>query len=103
MTHSAKQHEENTSELKAEIKTDKYSCVYEYENPDNYCDTCECVLCNRGRSLEEVNEYASTCDNCGELTHHQEMEMDNKTQLGYCEKCTKHGTPENHKPETEGG
>ena len=40
-----------------------------------------------GRTLEVVNQYASTCDGCGELTMHEAMKMDEKTQLGYCEKC----------------
>jgi hypothetical protein len=39
--------------------------------------------------MEAVNEYASTCDGCAELTMHEEMWMDPKTQLGYCEKCVK--------------
>jgi hypothetical protein len=39
--------------------------------------------------MEVVNEYASTCDWCGELTSHEEMEMDPITQLGYCPNCIK--------------
>ncbi len=40
-----------------------------------------------GRTLEVVNEYASTCDGCAELTMHEMMTMDEETQLGYCEDC----------------
>ena len=47
-----------------------------------YDDECIC-----GRYMEVVNEYASTCDGCSELTHHGEMTMDMKTQLGYCPDC----------------
>ena len=45
-----------------------------------------------GRNMEVVNCYASTCDGCAELTMHELMEMDNKTQLGFCETCVKNGT-----------
>lgn len=38
-----------------------------------------------GRFIEAVAEYASTCDGCGELTMHEAMTMNVKTQLGYCE------------------
>ncbi|HEY4520615.1 MAG TPA: hypothetical protein VJJ72_02325 [Candidatus Paceibacterota bacterium] len=48
------------------------------------CDFCDTV---DGRSMEAVNEYASTCDWCGELTMHESMRMDPKTQLGYCPDC----------------
>ena len=41
-----------------------------------------------GRWIGAVCEYASTCDDCGELTMHESMWMDEETQLGYCEKCT---------------
>jgi uncharacterized Zn finger protein len=37
--------------------------------------------------MEVVNEYASTCDGCSELTSHELMTMDKKTQLGYCQDC----------------
>jgi hypothetical protein len=37
--------------------------------------------------MEAVNEYASTCDYCGELTSHTLMRMDPETQLGYCHDC----------------
>lgn len=40
-----------------------------------------------GRYIEVVNEYASTCDGCGEITLHELLEMDEKTQLGYCKNC----------------
>jgi len=45
------------------------------------CDTID------GRWIEAVSEYASTCDGCGELAMHADLEMDEATQLGYCEKC----------------
>ncbi len=38
-----------------------------------------------GRFIQEVSEYASTCDGCSELTMHDKMEIDEETQLGYCE------------------
>lgn len=47
----------------------------------------ECDDCVDGRFIGAVSEYASTCDGCGELTAHELMTMDEKTQLGYCEKC----------------
>jgi len=49
----------------------------------------ECDDCVDGRYIGAVSEYASTCDGCGELTSHEEMTMDEETQLGYCEKCSK--------------
>ncbi len=54
-----------------------------------YPDCGECDDCVDGRLIELVSEYASTCDGCGELTHHDHLEMNEKTQLGYCEKCEK--------------
>lgn len=57
------------------------------EHIDNVeCPDYESVC---GRWIEAVNEYASTCDGCSELTMHKEMTMDKKTQLGYCKKCQK--------------
>jgi hypothetical protein len=53
--------------------------------PDGNCDCCDTI---DGRWITAVNEYASTCDLCGELTSHDAMEMDEETQLGYCESCT---------------
>jgi hypothetical protein len=44
-----------------------------------------------GRWIEAVAEYASTCDGCGELCHHDLMEMDEETQLGYCQMCIERG------------
>jgi len=49
------------------------------------CDD-SCLIVD-GRDMEVVNEYASTCDGCAELTMHREMEMDPETQLGYCKEC----------------
>lgn len=63
-------------------------CTY-----DTRCESCkpngDCDRCNTidGRNIEAVSEYASTCDWCGELTHHDLMEMDPGTQLGYCKEC----------------
>lgn len=49
------------------------------------CDQCGTI---DGRYMEAVNEYASTCDgDCQDLTHHNHLYMDPKTQQGYCEKC----------------
>ena len=44
-----------------------------------------------GRWMEAVNEYASTCDGCHELTMHEDMVCDSRTQLGYCPECVKTG------------
>lgn len=52
--------------------------------PNGDCDSCNTI---DGRNIEAVSEYASTCDWCSELTHHDLMEMDPKTQLGYCGGC----------------
>lgn len=52
--------------------------------PNGDCDPCNTI---DGRNIEAVSDYASTCDWCGELTHHDRMAMDPETQLGYCEKC----------------
>jgi len=55
------------------------------------CNTCEfnCDLCVDGRDIEIASEYASTCDGCQEVTHHELLTMDMKTQLGYCSQCVK--------------
>ena len=50
---------------------------------------CDCEDWCEGRLIECVCEYASTCDGCGELTSHEDMVMDLRTQLGYCENCMK--------------
>lgn len=63
--------------------------------PGQHCEVCnpngDCERCGTidGRSMEVVNEYASTCDGCGELAMHEAMEMDPKTQFGYCEDCVR--------------
>jgi hypothetical protein len=64
-------------------------CTYDthcsYCKPDGDCDSCNTV---DGRWIEEVCEYASTCDGpCMELTHHDLLCMDPVTQLGYCSLC----------------
>jgi predicted sulfurtransferase len=64
------------------------SCDFHTHCPD--CETngnCEHCDTMDGRCIEAVNEYASTCDGCGEQTSHVEMLMDTQTQLGYCPKC----------------
>ena len=48
------------------------------------CNTCDTV---NGRWMEAVNQYASTCDCCGDLEMHESMRMDPDTQLGYCRAC----------------
>lgn len=61
--------------------------------PDTACEDCGDPGCTGwcdevgGRWIEAVAEYASTCDWCGELALHDEMEMDERTQLGYCPDC----------------
>jgi hypothetical protein len=64
------------------------------ECPDKDCPYWEpgiteedCDDCADGRFTEAVNEYASTCDGCADLTSHADMAMDEKTQLGYCGAC----------------
>ena len=50
----------------------------------------DCIVCVDGRWIDVVSVYASTCDGCGELTSHEEMLMDEETQLGYCfSRCAK--------------
>jgi len=41
------------------------------------------------RDIEAVSEYASTCDGCGDLTMHENLLMDENTQLAYCSDCAK--------------
>ena len=65
--------------------------------PDTRCEHAElngnCDACNTvdGRFMEEVNNYASTCDACGELTMHEELTMNEENQLGTCQECIKKG------------
>lgn len=65
--------------------------------PDTRCEYAEfngnCDACNTidGRFMDEVNNYASTCDCCGELTSHVELEMNEENQLGTCQECLKKG------------
>lgn len=60
---------------------------------ETHCEMCEssgnCDSCDTidGRWMEAVNEYASTCDFCCQLTSHDDMEMDPLTQAGYCPDC----------------
>jgi hypothetical protein len=49
-----------------------------------------------GRWVDAVNEYASTCDGCGELEMHEHMAMDPDTQLGYCPACVAKGLGPEH-------
>ncbi len=65
----------------------KEECPREYEKPAEHCPTCDECDCQDGRWLPAVNCYASTCDDCGELCHHELQEMDEETQLGYCPAC----------------
>lgn len=74
------------------MSIDKYSCEFRYDNPEKYCKNCESETCIDGRQIEAVNEYASTCDGCGELIHHDLLTMDEETQLGYCKECMKNET-----------
>lgn len=54
--------------------------------PDGFCDYCETF---EGRGIEQICEYASTCDGCGELVHHdlQRIPPGSNDQLGYCWDC----------------
>lgn len=58
-------------------------CTLWYEGKE------ECDDCVDGRFIGAVCEYASTCDGCGELTHHDLMTADEETQLGYCYGCAR--------------
>jgi hypothetical protein len=66
---------------------------------ETHCKDCEpngdCDPCNTidGRFMDVVNEYASTCDNCGELTSHDILCADPETQLGYCPDCIDKSNP----------
>jgi hypothetical protein len=63
------------------ICTRTYCALFDPEDPG------ECEDCIDGRWLEAVNQYASTCDGCGEQVHHDLQDMDEETQFGYCRKC----------------
>jgi len=54
--------------------------------PDGFCETCDTF---EGRGIDQINEYASTCDGCYELVHHdlQRIPDGSDDQLGYCEEC----------------
>lgn len=64
-------------------------------SPDTHCEHCrpngDCDYCDsiEGRWIEAVAEYATSCDGCGDLTHHslQRIPADSDDQLGYCENC----------------
>jgi hypothetical protein len=65
---------------------------------DTHCKDCkpngDCEQCDTidGRFMEAVNEYASTCDVCGELTSHEQFAyVDPDTQLGCCDECFQKG------------
>lgn len=53
----------------------------------DWFDGVECDFCIDGRDMEVVNEYASSCDGCGELTMHENQTMNDDDQLGYCDEC----------------
>ena len=61
-----------------------YRC--EHCEPDGFCESCDSF---EGRGIEQISEYASTCDECGELVHHdlQRIPPDSGDQLGYCWLC----------------
>ena len=54
--------------------------------PNGDCDFCDTI---DGVDMEVVNNYASTCDGCYDLTMHVDMEMEQETQFGYCPSCAK--------------
>ena len=64
----------------------KDECEY---NLEECTQDGDCMTCCEGRYMEVVNEYASTCDECGELTHHDDLTMNENNQLAYCEWCIK--------------
>lgn len=72
-----------------EHSIEPHGCEYGHPIPEDHCPTCDSHTCVDGRTLEVVNQYASTCDCCGELTHHHNLTMDPVTQLGYCDICVK--------------
>lgn len=51
--------------------------------PDGFCEPCDSF---QGRSIECISEYASTCDGCCQLVHHDLQHLDSDG-LGYCENC----------------
>ena len=54
-------------------------------DPDGFCDSCDTF---EGRFIEAIQQYATTCDGCGELTHHDLQISDPEDEtLGYCETC----------------
>lgn len=75
-------------ELKDDIETCSKNMHCSECKPDGDCDRCETI---DGIVMEVVNNYASTCDHCHDLTMHVDMKMDPVTQFGYCPKCVKKG------------
>lgn len=47
----------------------------------------ECDDCLDGRDMEVVYEYATTCNDCGELMDRGLMSQDEVTKHFYCEEC----------------
>ena len=64
---------------------------------NTHCEDCEengnCDRCDTidGRWVEAVSEYASSCDGCGELTHHCQFYNVSETGLGVCRLCFENG------------
>lgn len=52
--------------------------------PDGFCESCDSF---EGRWIESICEYASTCDGCHELVHHDLQRTEGDSQLGYCANC----------------
>lgn len=74
---------------------------------DTHCSECDsngsCDICDTidGRWIEAVNEYASTCDWCGEMCMHSMQHFDPITELGYCDTCYHNCLPESLKAQVE--
>lgn len=83
-------HEEIPSQwyLQTELAPEARGCTDSWHcedcKPNGDCHVCETI---DGRWVDAVNCYASTCDCCAELAHHDYQRMDPVTQLGYCPSC----------------
>ena len=76
-----------SSTVLGEACDESYHCA-ECE-PNGNCEECGSI---DGRLMEIVNEYASSCDGCGELTKHDSFELvDEQTHLGLCWQCVQNG------------
>ncbi len=75
--------------LRTKLTNNPYIACSDYTHCKDCKPSGECYACDTidGRWVDAVNCYASTCDGCGELCHHDRQVMDPETQLGYCPNC----------------